>query len=126
MPPSSPTRPKPLGTVPPGRREAALASVEEELHGERARALGQTVRALEDALAALAAADRAPAPATGPRRPRGGHRVRDDLVAEAAERLWFAVVQREAMGLLRHDGFLQDLGVPTEVQRRIGPRRRRA
>jgi hypothetical protein len=105
--------------VPPGRREAALASVEEELHGERARALGRTVGALEDALAALSGA-------AGTRSPAGRGRgvQREELLLDAAERLWFAVVQREAAGLLRHDEFLRELRVPAEVIRRMGPRPR--
>jgi Family of unknown function (DUF6665) len=108
---------KPFGKVPPGRREAALASVEDEIRGERARALGRTIRALEDALAALSG----PVPAS-----RAGRAAREELVLDAAERLWFAVVQREALGLHRHDQLLRELRVPEEVARRMGPRRRRA
>lgn len=122
MPPPAPSRPRPIGSPPPGRREAALASVEEELHGERARALGRSARALEEALAALSGAGGG-APAA---RVRGAIRGREELLLDAAERLWFAVIQREAVGLLRHDEFLRELRVPAEVIRRMGPRPRPA
>lgn len=105
---------RPHGKVPPGRREAALASVEDEIRGERARALARAVRQLESALEALGAA--------GPV-PRRGRATRDELLADAAERLWYVVIQREALGLGRHEEFLRDLGVPGEVVARMGPRR---
>ncbi len=105
---------KPLGKVPPERRAAALSSVENEIRGERARALGHTVRRLEEALAALAGSDEAP---------RRGRPARAQLVEEAAEWLWYAVIQREAVGLRRHDEFLRDLRVPSEIVARMGPRR---
>ncbi len=105
-----------LGKVSPERREAALSSVEDEIRGERARALGRIVRGLEEALAALEKAAGAH---------RRGRPTREELVEEAAERLWYAVVQREAVGLRRHDEFLRDLRVPAEVATRMGPRRRR-
>jgi hypothetical protein len=105
-----------LGKVPLERREAALSSVENEIRGERARALGRTVRRLEEALASLEGAAAAH---------RRGRPSRDELVEDAAERLWYAVVQREAVGLRRHDEFLRDLRVPAEVATRMGPRRRR-
>ncbi len=103
-----------VGRVPFERRQAALRSTEDEIRGERARALGRTVRALEEALARLAS----------PRPPPPGH-SREDLLAAAGERLWFAVIQREALGLNRHDEFLHDMHVPPEVRRAMGPRRRR-
>ncbi len=104
-----------LGKVPPERRQAALESVQDEIHGERARALSRTIHALEEALSDL---ERPPSR----RRPP----ARSELVAEAAERLWFAVIQREALGLAHHDEFLRELRVPGEVVRAMGPRRRGA
>ncbi len=103
-----------VGRVPLERRQAALRSTEDEIRGERARALGRTIRALEEALAWL----------TSSRPPPPGH-AREDLLAAAGERLWFAVIQREALGLNRHEEFLHDLHVPPEVMRAMGPRRSR-
>ena len=105
---------KVLGKVPPERRQAALESVEDEIRGERARALARTIRSLEQALADL---EHPPARRHPP--------TREELLAEAAERLWFAVIQREALGLPRHEEFLRELRVPPEVIGAMGPRRPR-
>jgi hypothetical protein len=105
---------KVVGSVPFERRQAALRSTEDEIRGERARVLGRAVRALEEALARLASS----------RLPPPGH-SREDLLAAAGERLWFLVIQREALGLNRHEELLRELHVPPEVRRAMGPRRLR-
>ena len=50
--------------------------------------------------------------------------TREDLVAIAAELVWFYVVQRDVMGWHRHEDALRFYGVPAEVLARMGPRRR--
>ena len=50
---------------------------------------------------------------------------RSNLVAVAAERVYFVLIQREAMGLYRNDVFLEDYEVPAEVRECLGPRRQR-
>jgi len=88
------------------------ATIERQLAGERANALARVTEALERALAELAR----------------GHRelrMRQLLLDEAAERLWFLVVTREAVGLTRHETVYEVLRVPMEVRRRMGPRPRR-
>jgi hypothetical protein len=94
------------------RREEPSA-IEQEIAAERLAALARTSRALEAALAAVAAAP------PGPERRR--------LVDEAGQRLWMAVVQREAMGLTRHEVLFETLRVPAEVRARMDfrPGRRR-
>lgn len=87
------------------RREEPQSAIDLEIAAERVSALSRTVRALEDSLAALAAA------------PPGPDRRR--LVDEAGRRLWMAVVQREAMGLLRHEVLFEALRVPDEVRARM-------
>jgi hypothetical protein len=87
------------------------AAIQKEIRAEKAGALARAIDALEAALAALAAPGRGAA--------------RGELVAEAGERLWYVVIQREAMGLLRHDVLFDVLRVPPEVRRAMGPRRRR-
>jgi hypothetical protein len=87
--------------------------IEQEIAGERASALARVTEALERALAELARFDGAPE-----------HRVRQHLLEEAAERLWFLVVHREALGLTRNDVVYETLRVPAEVRRAMGPRRR--
>jgi hypothetical protein len=50
---------------------------------------------------------------------------RVDLLAEAAERVYNVVVQREAMQMTGQQQFFADFGVPDEVRLRLGPRGRR-
>jgi hypothetical protein len=83
-----------------------------EIRQEKAGALAQAVEALEEALAALRALDGAATPA------------RAEALAVAGERLWYVVIQREAMGLVRHDTLFDVLGVPSAVRRVMGPRAR--
>ena len=49
-----------------------------------------------------------------------------DLRAYAAERLWFLLVQREAMGLTQHDNVLAFYRVPPALRKVAGPRLRAA
>ena len=48
---------------------------------------------------------------------------RSELLAEAAERVWFFLVQREAMRLPFYKTIFADFEIPPEVQARIGPKR---
>jgi uncharacterized protein DUF6665 len=90
--------------------------LEHEFAQEKASALGRLGRALEAALAALAAFDAQPrdAPSAEGRPPRAA------LVAEASVALWHFVVQREACGLRDLRQMLRDYGVPPEVAARMG------
>ena len=88
-----------------------------ELAKEKASALGRMGRALEAALAALAAFD-------------AGHQrdalsaeqrqLRASLVAAAGVALWHFVVQREACGLRDMRYVLRDYRVPPDVTARMG------
>jgi len=69
-------------------------AIEQELKAERAASLGRAGAALESALAAWRAA---PSPTTQ---------------KEAQKRLWYLVVQREAIGLRRHRDVYELYGVP--------------
>ena len=91
-----------------------LAALEYEIAAEKAASLGRAGKALEAALEALHAFDRA--------RPVRWQKARELLVVEAAERLWYYVVQREAMGWYRHDDAIELYAVPGEIQARMGPR----
>ncbi len=93
----------------------AHRAIEKEILGERAGALARAVDALERALLELSKAAR------GPRE----QRLREYLLEEACERLWFVVVQREAIGLTRHEVLYEVLRVPAEVRHGMGPRRSR-
>lgn len=95
-------------TLRPVSRADAQNAIETELVGERASSLRRSFEALEKALAEL---DRAIGP-------------RDGLLAEAQERLWYLVIQREAVGLRRHEVLYDVLRIPREVRERMGPKPR--
>ena len=48
---------------------------------------------------------------------------RTQLLEEAAERVYFVVIQREAIKLLGNENFFEDYNVPNEVRLRMGPRK---
>jgi hypothetical protein len=86
-----------------------------ELNAERAASLGAAARKMEAAIAALRAFDAGD-------RPTGVTRA--DLVADAAERVWYYVVQRDALGWHDHTFAFATYDVPAELIARMGPRRR--
>ena len=47
---------------------------------------------------------------------------RSELLDNAAERVHFVLIQREAMKLSRSETFFEDYGVPAEVRARLGQR----
>jgi hypothetical protein len=91
-----------------------FGALERELAGERALALGRVAAAMEKALEELRQLD-----AEGQDDPA----ARAELVAIAAERVWFYVVQRECLGWYRHEDALRFYEVPAELILRMGPRR---
>jgi hypothetical protein len=103
-------------------RAEAQETIQRQIRGEKASALARAVEQLEGALGALAAFEAALAAGAAP--PAAAEQ-RQDLLEEARERLWFVVIQREAMGLRRHEVLYEVLSVPPEVRRTMGPRRRR-
>lgn len=52
-------------------------------------------------------------------------RRRTELLEEAAERVYFVLIQREAIKLPGSVAFFDDYDVPHEVRAHLGPRRRR-
>lgn len=96
-------------------------ALEYELSGEGATTLGLAGERLARALTVLRAFDAAMI-ATAVDAPT----ARAELVADAAERLWIYVVQREAMGIYNHDEVLELYAVPREIRWRMGPRPRGA
>jgi len=99
-------------------RDQSHAALLAEMHGERAQTLGRIARGMEVALAALRDFDAGVV--------SDPEKSREDLVAEAAERVWFYVVQRDVLGIHGHDEALRAYDVPDEVRFRMGPRRRTA
>ncbi len=103
------------------KKPQAQSAIDRDLQAERAAALARATEHLESSLTAFAAADAghavAPTPATRERR--------REALALAGERLWYLVIQREAVGMRRHDDLYEVLRVPREVRAAMGPRRRR-
>jgi len=91
-----------------------------EIQQETAAAYFAACRKMVDSLEALKAHDRTAASAS-----RENERTRSALLEDAVERVYFVVIQREAMKLLSSEGFFEDYGVPAEVRARLGPRRRK-
>jgi hypothetical protein len=89
-------------------RNTGAAVLDYEIAQEQVSAFGRAGRALEAALAALAA--------------HGGDNgtARAKLVQEASYALWCYMVQREAMGLRDPRPVMRDYRVPAEVQNRMG------
>lgn len=93
-----------------------------EIRQEMAATYFAACRKMVDSLEVLKDFDRAVASAN-----RDNEQVtrRSELLEEAVERVYFVVIQREAMKLSWYEGFFEDYGVPDEVRRRLGPRRRK-
>ena len=93
-----------------------------EIQQETAAAYFAACRKMVDALEALQTFDRAVASST-----RDNEQItrRSELLEAAAERVYFVVIQREAMKLSCFEEFFQDYEIPDEVRTRLGPRRRK-
>ena len=93
-----------------------------ELKQERAAAYFAACRKMVESLEALEAFDHAAASW-----PRDNAQIkrRLELLEEAAERVYFVVIQREAMKLSCFEEFFQDYEIPDEVRTRLGPKRRK-
>ena len=95
----------------PMRQSRALEAM---INQERAHALGLTGSLLEKELREMdrLAAELALADAATERKLR---RMHDDARHEAARQLWNLIVQREALGLTRHDDLYEQYRVPRSL-----------
>lgn len=106
---------------PPGKpssdlwRKSPAGVLDYEIAQETASALGRQGRALEAALKALAEFD-----AAVPSDLQRNRASRAALVADAAQALWYFIVQREACGLRDGGMVVRMYKVPAEVQDRMG------
>ena len=93
-----------------------------EILQEAGEAYFSGCRKMVASLEALRAFDRVVAPSAD-----DGEQVtrRSQLLDEAAERVHFVLIQRDAMQLSGSETFLDDYGVPAEVIARMGPRERK-
>ena len=92
-----------------------------EILQEAGEAYFSACKKMVSSLETLRAFDSAVGPAT-----RNDERVarRSQLLDDAAERLFFVLVQRDAMQLSGSETFLDDYGVPAEVIAWMGQRQR--
>jgi hypothetical protein len=93
-----------------------------EIRQEMAAAYFAALRKMIDSIEALKAFDLAIASLT-PDDQQCARRSR--LLDDAAERVLFVLIQREALTLRWDDRFFEDYGVPEEVRARLGTRRRK-
>ena len=95
-----------------------LESIEKEIAGEKAAALGHSGRKLKAALDKLRRFDE---DAASGRRSRGPT-ARTKLVEGAGEALWAYIVQREAVGLVDADYIRKEYDVPADVWKHMSPK----
>jgi len=93
-----------------------------EILQETAAAYFAACRKMVDSLEALKAFDQAVASST---RDNEQIRRRSELLEDAAERVYFVVIQREAMKLSHYEEFFENYAVPNEVRTRLGAKRRK-
>jgi tagatose-1,6-bisphosphate aldolase non-catalytic subunit AgaZ/GatZ len=91
-----------------------------EIQQEMAAAYFAACKKMVASLEALKACDGADASL---RRDKEQIARRAELLEEAAERVYFVVIQREAMNLSGYEEFFTDYDVPSEVRARMGPRK---
>jgi hypothetical protein len=93
-----------------------------EVQQEMAAAYFAACRKMVDSLAALKAFDRAVASST---LDNDHIKRRSELLEDVGERVYFVIVQREAMKLSCFEEFFENYEVPDEVRTRLGPRRQK-
>jgi len=93
-----------------------------EIQQEMAAAYFAACRKMVDSLDALKAFDHAVASS-----PLDKEQItrRSELLEEAGERVYFVVIQREAMKLSCFEKFFEDYEIPDEVRTRLEPKRRK-
>ena len=91
-------------------------SLEVEILAEKATAYFATIRKMETALAALREHDGVPKDQISSQH----QKHREQLLAHAAEKAWFFIIQREALKLPIYDELFAEFEIPEEVRRRMG------
>src|SRR5262245_20101015 len=91
-----------------------------EIKQETAQAYFAACKKMVESLEALEAFDRT-APAA--LRDHAQIKRRSELIEDAAERVFYVVIQREAMKLSGYEEFFRNYGIPAEVRACLGPKR---
>jgi hypothetical protein len=103
-------------------RDPFASPIDYEILEEKAATLARVTARLEAALAALEALDGEIARAEAPSAETLAQRA--NLLEEAAQWLWYVVIQREAVGVTSHDALFEAYRIPPQVRRLMGPKRR--
>jgi hypothetical protein len=98
----------------------AIDVLQSEVMQEKAATLGRLTQTFERAFDALRAFE-----ASCSQLDQCRAAERQALIDEAAEALWYLVVQREACGLLNTEMVLREYRVPAAIRLRMGVTRRR-
>jgi hypothetical protein len=106
----------------PGSFDDRANPLAAELKQETANAYFAACKKMVDSLDALAAFDRTVASSTPD---RAQISRRSELLADAAERVFYVLIQREAMKLSGYEQFFHSYGIPAEVRTRLGPKRQK-
>ena len=91
-----------------------------EIRQEMAAAYFAACKKMVDSLEALKVFDRASGLAN---RDSKQAKRRTELLDHAVERVFYVVIQREAMKFSGYEEFFEDYEIPEEVRTRLGPRR---
>jgi hypothetical protein len=93
-----------------------------EIRQEMAQAYFAACKKMVASLEALKAFDRVVA---SPALDKKQITRRAELLEEAGERVFFVVIQREAMNFSGSEEFFKDYEIPDEVRTRLGPKRQK-
>ena len=93
--------------MPAGAPGTVLSAFDYEAAGEAASSLGHAGNRVEIALAALRGCG-------------SGDPARQERVSEAAIAVYHYFIQREIMGMRRHEGVIREYAIPGEVLVRLG------
>ena len=96
------------------KRFDAPLSIEVEIQGEKAQALGRTARAFEQELERLRAFEKQVSALSSSDRAKR-EPEHETLRKRASRRLWFLIVHREALGLRRHDDLYDVYLIPRSL-----------
>ena len=98
---------RPPGAQKNARYDPLAAAFDYEAAGEAATSLGLAGKKVEDTLAAL-------------RKCASGEPEHGERIADAATAVYHYFIQREIMGMRRHEGAIREYAIPAEVLARLG------
>lgn len=104
---------RPPKTYSAQQTDPITAALEQEILGEKIGTLSRLNKKLEAALKRI--------PVQEEEQTEERQLIRQLRVAEAGEALWHVTIQRELCGLLKHQAYFDEMGVPRDVRLSCGP-----